>query len=160
VIEDRHFHTKIVLGSTPSDLELEIFDKIVDQNRSDFKKPSLGGPERVFGSVAVRGPDGWALISPREKGDMFSSLDAVRCRQMGPMCLESTGKASLNAPLLLRMLSDYPTALAVIHLHDELPGVATLPYAPPGTLRDTYRGPLPPAFNIRGHGYVEILEDV
>ncbi len=77
----------------------------------------------------------------------------------------------MNAPLLIRFAQHVLKARqhgmmyggkepVVLHLHEQLPGVPTLPYGPPGTDRDNLRV-LPDgvrAFNIQGHGFVACLD--
>jgi len=94
--------------------------------------------DQVFGAVFIPTPTyAKGLVSPREKGQMFTSADATvlgsvtdrTCYVFGP------NKATLNAPLLLRVAQQYqPTA--VLHLHEQLPGVRPSPMplrAPSGT---------------------------
>lgn len=49
--------------------------------------------------------------------------------------------------------------MAMLHLHEQLPGVPTVPYAPPGTVRDNEREIPGPVFNIEGHGFIACLDD-
>ena len=68
-------------------------------------------------------------------------------------------KASLNAPLLDRMFRLFPDLSAVVHYHEQVDGIPTLGYAPPGTARDSNRCEAP-SFNIEGHGcYIGIARD-
>ena len=46
----------------------------------------------------------------------------------------------------------------ILHLHEQLEGVPTLPYGPPGTDRDNLRDIPAPAFNIEGHGFIACLD--
>ncbi len=144
------------------------FDRIVDKYRHRFVH-KVAGSARVFGSLAVHTGTG-ALCSPREKGSAFSSHDAVdvvrptqddlkdrRVRVIQPEQMPSTPKATLNAPLLLRHLAQYEWAVAVVHLHEELTGFPTVPYAPPGTERDNLRVIPSPVYNIEGHGCVAAI---
>lgn len=65
------------------------------------------------------------------------------------------GETFFNAAALARWAREHPE----IEIRDEqLPDVPTLPYAPPGTVRDNNRIlPDCPAFNIKGHGFIKIL---
>ena len=145
------------------------FDAIVDRYRARFVH-KVAGSDRVFGSLAVRTGTG-AICSPREKGDAFSSADAVDVLRLTPddlkqrrVCvirpeqLQTVPKATLNAPLLLRHLETFPWAAAVLHLHEELPGYPTVVYAPPGTCRDNLREIVGPVYNIQGHGCIATLD--
>ena len=135
------------------------FDSLVDKYRDGFV-PVAGG--RVFGSLAVQVPGlEWIwLCSPREKGAQFTSKDAVLVYGVDydgkKVFAEGEKKATLNAPLLIRTGSLH-MAGAVLHLHEQLPGVPTVPYAPPGTARDNNREIPGPVFNIKGHGFIKCL---
>jgi ribulose-5-phosphate 4-epimerase/fuculose-1-phosphate aldolase len=118
--------------------------------------------DRVFGAVAVRIDANHVLVSPREKGAMFSSEDAVVVTGLDlerKVIFTLKGKkATLNAPLLFRVLLAFD-AKAVVHLHEENSEWPTLPYAPPGTVRDNDRSfatkeQVYRKFNIKGHGCV------
>ena len=132
------------------------FDAIVDENRDRFMPVG----QRVFGALAVRVPDfGW-LTSPREKGKMFSSKDAVVVTNLDTAAHQVSvwgigNKATLNAPLLIRTGEAFE-ADAVLHLHDEMvaPNVV---HAPPGTIRDNNRHIPGPEFNILHHGFIRCL---
>jgi len=76
------------------------------------------------------------------------------------------GKASLNVPLLARCYRRWsignPNVAGVLHLHEQLrypQNIPLLPYAPPGTWRDTNReiDVHPKAINIEGHGFVAAI---
>lgn len=169
VICDEYFTTLGCGSSWTAELE-EIraahatFDRIVDKYRDRFVR-KVSGKDLVFGSVAVRF-DGSALCSPREKNALFTSKDAV---DVAPMTLEDIKKrqvftvnghkATMNAPLLLRHLEANPSAAAVLHLHEQLPNVPTVPYAPPGTVRDNLREIVGQAYNIEGHGCIVSLDE-
>lgn len=135
------------------------FDQLCDQYRDRFKKrpEGPGGPERVFGSLAVRIDADHFLVSPREKGVMFDSKDAVVVTRVDPnahVVFTVRGrKATLNAPLLLAVMKRY-SANAVVHLHEEKPEWPSYGYAPPGTVRDNHRIFTSHSFNIEGHGCI------
>lgn len=138
------------------------FDALCDEYRERFVKRPEGphGPDRVFGAVAVRIDKDYFLVSPREKGAMFSSLTSVVVRRVDRVGRtvhvlgSGTTKATMNAPLLASYLETFPGRDAVVHLHEQLPNVPTLDYAPPGTTRDSHRRLEHEAFNIKGHGCV------
>ena len=135
------------------------FNQLCDQYRDRFKKRPEGpsGAERVFGSLAVRIDADHFLVSPREKGVMFDANDAVVVTRVDPkerVVFTVRGrKATLNAPLLIRVLKAY-SANTVVHLHEDHYGWPTYGYAPPGTARDNDRMFAEHSFNIEGHGCV------
>jgi hypothetical protein len=137
------------------------FNRICDRYRENFVKRPDNGPDRVFGSVAVRIDDQNTLVSPREKGTMFTADDAVivtsvdRHKTARIIRTVDGKKATLNAPLLLKVL-DFFEWDTVVHLHELHAKWATLPYAPPGSVRDNDRALSgeDSGFNIEGHGCV------
>lgn len=153
----------------------ELFDLIVRKYRERFVRRQQTN-NLVFGAVAVR-TDVGALCSPREKGQTFTSWDAVEVitptdedcdlRRIRVVNVPTWGaeesqsrfrKATMNAWLLLRHLQTHPKAAAVLHLHEQLPSVPTMPYAPPGTVRDNLREIPGPIYNIEGHGCIVALD--
>jgi len=170
LIDDQFYRTEPQLAdyrdaSTGSlDDAFRVFDAVVEKYRARFSKRPEGpdGPDRVFGSVAVRIDAERVLVSPREKGTMFSSQDSVVVASVNPEArvihTVRGKKATLNAPLLYRVLNAY-NARAVLHLHEEQSGWPASPYAPPGTVRDNDRTFVTPAFNITGHGFVAALDE-
>ena len=165
LVEDEHFSTRFahisVEEDDPGDLCVDArldFDRIVDRYRDKFI-PVEGG--RVFGSVAINTHGAGWLVSPREKGGMFTSADATLVTKIDwdqhvvtvPTCWN---KPTLNAPLLIRFLHHF-NYLAAVHFHKQVEGLPTLPYAQPGTVRDNCRGiteEMWNGFNIEGHGCV------
>lgn len=168
LIEDEYWQTAGCGSSWTTELHeytaaRRSFDRIVDRYRDRFVK-RINGEDKVFGAVAVR-LDGGALMSPREKGQAFTAEDAVDVAPLTPddvnqHTLYTVGgrKATLNAPLLLRHLVQWPKAGAVLHLHEQLPGEPTVPYAPPGTTRDNLREIVAPVYNIEHHGCIAAVD--
>jgi hypothetical protein len=179
LIDDVHYRTQEI--EEPLDLKPEHhrgyvqagnrFDHLCELFRSAFVPRLDGVPTDnafVFGAVAVRTPDGRYLVSPREKGSMFSSKDAVLVDSVvDRVVYTQEGKASLNAPLLIRHLDAYPNAYGVVHYHGDWDGWEKLgclgvsaqaepvvDYAPPGTVRDNGRAIPGPSYKITGHGWI------
>lgn len=156
VLSDVHYRTDWTgrdWSGPPSDA-MRLFDAIVERNRARF----VGPDGMVFGSVLVKAEGGY-LVSPREKGRAFTSRDAVLVSSVSGRVVSAAGpnKATLNAPLLIRVAEKYG-ASAVLHLHEAIPSAPTVPYAPPGTVRDNMRDIPAPAFNIDGHGFVAVVD--
>lgn len=160
ILKDEHYHTYDLgpITAVRPDLERK-FDRFVSKYRKRFVKRLPDG-HHVFGALAI--PCGSELlVSPREKGALFDSRSAVVVSTVDYVDKKIQtfgGKATLNAPLLARHFVKYPEAAGVLHLHEQLPNVPTLPYAPPGTLRDTYREIPGPVYNILGHGFIACLD--
>ena len=182
VIEDEHWHSEETPGMNEAILNADyscstpkvVFDKVVEKYRSKF---TSRGDDKVFGSLLVPfGAHGGYLASPREKGPMFSSKDAVWVAGVSwkdrKITVGRGARATLNAPLMVRFAGHVQRQAqkgscfalgqpVVLHLHEQLPGVITLPYAPPGTNRDNLRD-LPndvTGFNIEGHGFIACLDN-
>lgn len=172
VIDDEHYRTAAghLLREPPdadvpdqvylADLDARnLMTRIVEKYRDRFVHRQAGS-DRVFGAVGIPLSNGVAgyLLSPREKGEAFDGSDGVLVARVNQHRIVETvqGKATLNAPLLVRMMLKYGEP--VIHLHEQLPGVPTVPYAPPGTVRDCDREIPGRAFNIEGHGFVACLD--
>lgn len=152
-----HYRTRlertILTGSTT------VFDLIVLKYRDRFVKETGNGDWRVFGSVCVPSVQGW-LVSPREKGTAFTGKDAVLVKEIkdDEILVWGPNKATLNAPLLVRMCQAFPSATAILHLHEQLPGTPTVPFVVPSSL-DEGLMPIPgPVYNIEGHGFIACLD--
>lgn len=168
-IEDVHYSTMRQHEDVPVESTRRLFDAVIEKHRAGFT-PRQDGAQEVFGSVFV--PTMFTdsgllfqmyagLLSPREKGQMFTADEAVALQSLQGHLLRVVGrtKATLNAPLLLRVAQKYPSASAILHQHRQLPDVPTVPYAPPGTVRDNEREIPGPVFNIEGHGFIACLDD-
>ena len=153
-----HYHT-LLSADTCMDMDIPLFDAIVAKYRDRFVHEA-GGTPRVFGSLCVPLAVGW-VVSPREKGEFCTTKDAVLVTEVRGNAVYVTGsdKATLNAPLLIRMCQAYPTATAILHLHEQLPNVPTEPYAVPSMLADGNRVIPGPVFNIEHHGFIACLDD-
>jgi len=123
----------------------------------------------VFGCVAVRVPGGGFLCSPRGKNTIHEDPvyvhtvhHGVRHVMVGRSAYLDTDeylKASLNAPLLARMFEADPRIQAIVHTHQTDTGLSVLPYAPPGTVRDSQRKLLDEDFEIEHHGtFTRVME--
>lgn len=171
VIKDRYWRTTWTPGDNATILDhnrglmekaARIFDTVADLYRDRF---TARDGETVHGAILVPVIGGGYLCTPRVKGPDFTALDAVWVapednweRKGGErtVIVGKGAKASMNLPLLVRMVRKGGTPYVVLHLHEQLDGVPTLPYAPPGTARDNERQ-IPEgvdAFNIEGHGFI------
>jgi len=159
MITDEHFHTVEANQESVQPHVMTIMERILDRYRSRFLK-DFAGQGRAFGSIAVRAEaTGSMVVTPRIKSSMETSsrCPLVRVDLDERRVITNGIKATVNAPLLWKMLKNFGAASAILHLHEELPGVPTLDYAPPGTVRDSIRKDLPKTFNIRGHGFIACL---
>ena len=107
--------------------------------------------ELRFGSIAMRSQGGTFLTTSRGKNELASFTRFTTAPNNHVIYPSQGPKASLNAPLLARILQANPDVHCVVHGHVQWPNLPTQPYAPPGTVRDTDRDVSQP-FNIEGHG--------
>jgi len=108
----------------------------------------------IFGTVAMRDPanfsDGGAFKTTGRGKKEDTKVDVLRVDHETRE-VTATGKASLNAPLLHRIFETNKDVRYIIHFHEQVPGLPTFSYAPPGTVRDSMRS-INTSFNIKGHG--------
>jgi hypothetical protein len=125
--------------------------------------------DHVFGCAAVRVRGGGFLCSPRGKNtihedpvyvhEVHHGVRHVVVGQSAYLDTEEYPKASLNAPLLARIFDSDPLIKAIVHTHQTDTGLSVLPYAPPGTVRDSHRKLLYEDFEIEHHGtFTRIME--
>jgi len=171
VIEDGHWHTEelaewdfdqmVKLADSWAEAR-SLFDDVAQKFQPRF---AWRTKDETFGSLLTRGPGGF-LVSSRWKGPL--PMPAVVVQNIDPENRavlvakrseegDPAPRATMNAPLLVRMWQKYRPA-AVLHLHEQLPGAPSVPYAPPGTDRDNLRDIPAPAFNIEGHGFIACLD--
>jgi len=178
VIEDEHWHTEHTPGVNAEQIlsfpfARIVFDRVVDKYRDRFTQRD---PSTAFGSLLVPVPPeegGGYLISPRTKSGSFTSADAVFVPKIDvknrTIYTGKGAKATMNAALLVRMAqwsqkkaqegSCFAVpASPVLHLHEQVEGMPTQPYAPPGTDRDNLRTINSATINIEGHGFIALLD--
>ena len=164
IMEDNHYRTVVEEGAVETSPDSRAqFDRIINRYRDRFVC-RVDGEDFVFGAVCVRSNDGY-LVSPREKGHAFTSEDAAVVSKVVNRTVHTRGgKATLNAPLLIRHLEKYPEAAGVVHFHvvegTLVPfGIPTVPYAPPGTVRDNDREVPGLVYVIKGHGWIVAVDE-
>jgi len=127
----------------------------------------------IFGCVAVRVMDGTGrfVISARGKKNIKEATVVCRVDHEKRRLVVGggTAKASLNAPLIDQIFKKVPDANVVVHWHDHGSDSAafsySLPYAQPGTVRDSLRDfPVEWGddgriwFAIAGHGEFRVMK--
>lgn len=136
---------------------------------------TLGKRDRnlLLGCAAFR-TDGEGTFITTARGKTYASEHVcvdfvgndlkVHVADGGPLARETKlSKATLNAPTLAKIFENHEEINCILHGHQQLQGVATFPYAFPGTTEEveianniylTKNPELPPiCFNIAGHGY-------
>lgn len=140
---------------------MDRYFRVVGEHREAIEKYGTVG-NQVFGCVAVKVEGGGFLCSPRGKNTVHEDPvyvhkvhHRIRHVLVGKTIYldnESPPKASLNAPLLHNIFKSDPRVWGIVHTHQTGTGLLTLPYAPPGTIRDSQRDVPTEDFEIRSHG--------
>ena len=142
-------------------------DKLIQKHQDKFTEVEGG---LVFGTVAVRVCDknypNAFVTTARGKRELEGRVlvlsvdhDTQIVTTLGDCAVPGTTKATLNAPLLHWIFSQYPKVDSIVHTHDFDPDFPTYRYAPPGTKRDSVRGLPCKSFNVEGHGVYVLLND-
>jgi len=172
MVNDKYYSTELVHNQGKYDIVLRSKEKkmrsLIDCYRNKFVEKN----GYVFGTVAVRldGPR-WEkpvfLTTARGKNEIedFTIVENVDHENR---VVKSYGKkATLNAPLLERIFWLNPNVKAIVHYHDTTimnfgtSDFKILPYAPPGTQRDSLRDEryLRSDFEIRNHGIFILIRE-
>lgn len=152
-VEDIYYHTVNLNAKVEYPDSEKIFDWYAHAFGDAFKKNPEG---YVFGTIAIRNPDGTILTTGRGKNELDDKVVVQSVNHMNyTVKVYGEKKASLNAPLLHWIFDRNPKVEAIVHYHAQFPyQVPTLPYAIPGTHRDSTRRPedFQTTFNIKDHG--------
>jgi hypothetical protein len=160
-LNDRYYHTKPC--QKPEQLQLfpamKAFDKLHDKYWTKFQPVENG---MVFGTIAIRDRQSPAFFctarGKKDMGAMLVYVVGVNHEDLVVRGGDADNKPSLNAPLLHNIFYRNPDVKAIVHFHEQIVGVSTLPYAPPGTQRDSKRD-VHDDFNIEGHGCFLMIRD-
>lgn len=105
----------------------------------------------IFGTVAVRCGIGFVTtLRGKKELDGWTWVESVDHEKR---VVNACERATLNAPLLDTIFKGNPKVHKIIHTHSITGENNRLPYAPPGTVRDSRRAAAPMAsFEIAEHG--------
>lgn len=161
---DTHYKTKRVCSVFPfDDVKADAADAmaLLEKNSGNFTRAG----DYLFGSIGIRAGRTCGFYTTVRGKNEASSVVWVVGVDHGNMVVsvDSPDKASLNAPLMDFIFSQFPSVHHIVHLHKEDDSLGfTLPYAPPGTGRDSIRlellGKSPRSFNICGHGVFYLFD--
>jgi len=146
MLADEYYHTG-KFGVAEYD---RAFNEMIEKCAPRFTAVENG---YVFGTVAMRDRStshGSFKTTGRGKKEADTVVDVLQVDHDNREVI-ATDKASLNAPLLHHIFATNRDINWIIHFHEQVPGLPTLPYAPPGTVRDSLRD-VKSSFNIEGHG--------
>lgn len=107
-----------------------------------------------FGTLAVRADRGFVTTT---RGKRNRGVCHVFSTDPQSRTVLASAKATMNAPLLDRLLRYFPHARYVVHSHQQLPGAPTHPYAFPGTTEEDAL-PAVREFNVEHHGCYAVLD--
>lgn len=163
LMSDEYYQTKAVdLGGRSPSVEQCIQLKLLisqynETNRGLFVKTDDG---LVFGSAAVRDSKGAGFLTTGRGKRELDELAYVHHVDHSTRTVTTQGgfRASLNAPLMSTIFQDLPAARSLVHGHRQDPSLPTLPYAPPGSVRDSLRQ-IRGSFNIAEHGCFYVLDE-
>ena len=159
-LNDEYYKTEIPPTFSIYDVydgsDLILFNKLVGKYSKEFVSVKEG---YVFGTVAVKGDKGYILTTERGKKEL-GDMVIVRNVDHQSHTVVSAEKPSLNTPLLDWIFKTNPKVKAIVHYHnfDGISYVPVLPYATPGTVRDSKRD-IHTSFIIEGHGTFLLLDD-
>lgn len=106
----------------------------------------------LFGTIAVRCDEGF-WTTARGKKELSGAVHVKRVDHEQRIVYTEGSKATLNAPLLDTIFRTMPDVHTIVHAHSPVSELLTVPYAPPGTVRDGQRIlPVNKSFNISEHG--------
>ncbi|MCL2174387.1 class II aldolase/adducin family protein, partial [Candidatus Saccharibacteria bacterium] len=156
--QDIYFKTILDDKTNPlPDEDLNLYYRYLEGNRSRMPIVEAGSHTYIFGSVAVKTTDGRMITTTRGKNDL-TKYAIVSGVDFNNHIVYADKKATLNAPLLYRLIG-MKGVKAVVHTHDfDEALLPYLPYAFPGTVRDSLRD-VKGSFNISHHGVFELFDN-
>lgn len=148
-IHDNYYKTELSQRiSINTRNETAEFMQIRDQFLNKFRTTPEG---YVFGTIAIRGFINGFLTTTRGKKELNSITYVTDVDHVNRTVHAVQNKPTLNAPLLDWIFKRNRNVHRIIHWHEQVSGIPTFPYAPPGTVRDTQREIIT-SFNIFNHG--------
>lgn len=165
-LEDEYYRTVVYKGRLTA-LGLEDFARMEDLIQRYKDRFITVEGDYIFGTVAVRLSGNAFLTTGRGKKELdhFVIVHAVDHKQRLVIVDTHGAKATLNAPLLSYIFENLPRVDAIVHYHQCDDRYPYMPYAPPGTVRDSIRSQVlfihdikhPQSFNIENHGCFLLL---
>jgi hypothetical protein len=111
----------------------------------------------IFGSIAVRAKDTNSFITTvRGKKDLHSITYVDNVIHDSRKIIAGPYKATLNAPLISHLFKINQDVKAIVHIHGDVQD--GVPWAPPGTVRDTNRY-YNKSFGVNHHGKYLLLRE-
>ena len=158
LMNEEHYRTEVLpvpFGTASTQQQLVA---LIDHWRSTYPGLFVTTDDGlVFGTLAARDPSGGFWTTGRGKRELSETVYVREVNHVTRTVQASGSKASLNAPLLDNIFKSVPQAQVIVHGHVQDATLPTLPYAQPGTVRDSQR-PLAVSFNVDKHGCFYVLD--
>ena len=155
MLHDEYYSSVTGGTNTPPEWAVGKVRDLVNTYSSKFTHTEQG---LIFGTVAVRQPGHVGFLTTgRGKRELDSIAYVTGVNHASRYVYVARGeKASLNAPLLAKMFEN-TNVQTIVHYHEQVEGLPTYEYAPPGTVRDSLR-PNHTSFNIKEHGCILLFD--
>ncbi|HUU89338.1 MAG TPA: phosphopantothenoylcysteine decarboxylase [Candidatus Glassbacteria bacterium] len=171
MVNDKYYKTDLYYDDNHCRAMLLKYEAKVNSLISSFRDKFIKKNGYVFGTVAVRvenpNPNMISFITTcRGKNEVKDFTIVFNVNHEEKVVYSHEKKATLNAPLLARIFEVNPRVKAIVHCHELDTGLPVLPYAPPGTFRDSIhpimRDPkmLGSSFEIKNHGFFRLFEEI
>lgn len=155
MVNDEYYRTEARPGTVDHTYWLKLKD-LAKQYELNFPESQNG---MVFGTIAANLGSSGFVTTGRGKRELDEIAFVERVDHENRIVYARGGKkATLNAPLIDRVFKTVPQARYVVHYHEPMDGLPTLPWAPPGTVRDSIRD-VDGSFNIDSHGAFLVFDD-
>ena len=167
IVNDKYYKTDLLSGHVQYDSMLDDKTQEMISLVDRFKEKFVEKNGYIFGTVALRvrtsDPDSITFVTTaRGKNEIKDFTVVSRVDHDERIVNANKKRATLNAPLLARIFELNPKVNVIVHYHDIKTGLKVLPYAPPGTERDSLRPDedLMSDFEIENHGVFRLFEDI
>lgn len=153
MLNDEYYSTVRTEDLGMRSAETRQLHRLIEQYRERFIVNEAG---LIFGTVAVRVGEKGFVTTGRGKRELDEIAYVTKVNHEARTVYSVLAKATLNAPLLSRIFENQAVD-HIVHYHQQVPGIPTYPYAPPGSVRDTERmnGT---SFNIGEHGCMLLFD--
>ena len=136
--------------------DLDLYFKYLDKYKDRMTRKY--GDKYLFGSVAVKTKNDKIITTIRGK-ENFNEFTIIKAVDYENNIVYTCGKkATLNAPLLYKLFknSNVKVIVHINHQYDD--NLPFLPYAFPGTVKDSFRD-INGSFNISHHGLFMLFDN-
>jgi len=154
--EDVYFKTVESENGKYSRQDLDLYHKYLNEYKNQMsEKHGLAG--YLFGTVAINSLQNNMITTTRGK-DNLKEFTLVTGVDFDKQIVHTHGKkATLNAPLLYNLFK-IDGVKSIVHTHQFDESLPFLPYANPGTIRDSLRK-VNGSFNISAHGVFKLFDE-